>query len=1072
MGFLSFLLRPSEKKKQDQEWEQNGKNKDTYGKFLSFLGQTGNEIARTAINTVPAFKAMGDAQEQVRNTSAKVQQSEKVDQKTKDELRARTESMPDMTGGAKDLAVSFARGVPRAMSTLALGATDAFSTNPDKNIKEIDPSKFDNSVFGQTARALLGSEKIEGPTGEGAKLASSFGADEKTARTIGTYAGVPLAILSVDPRIGGGKAKAGEEVVSTLSKLSKAEDVTKFLSSAKGALGIADDAIKKVAPDLAKATNADDINRILKGAGATFGKTDEAAAGVKVYRGSKGNVVEETKDFGKTLDVAGDQKQLIEKLAASGNKDAQRVLDEANGFGGRIQYKNADEVIKKELGGQYDAIRYSNDQLPGKGVEYHNLTDNRFYSENPDVAKQYAMQSRKAKYATESQIGDEVIDTAKASEPTGPKNQAEYLVDTLKNLGVQTPDSVGTAISEVGTAKRSTPVTSFLEGMKSPGKVLTSHFGAKGGDVAYELQKSAHTVEQGQQVVAPIIENTTKLMKQVAKTDAGKKEVSRRIYSALEDRANADQYLKSDTEKQLFDQVAEFFDIFKEERASRGLAVVGENYGPRAQIMDALTAPDRMMQQVSQAFKRDTTSPFSKERTKEIAGEIDNTDIIGMMQRYANSQLKEFGYTPAMQKAQEALSEINPAYLTDKSYNKQGIDYLQRMFQDALSPQQTTKVERMANKALQTTYKNALSFNPRFIAQNFTQRWLSKAETSMDARSLARKMDGDTLTDLRSGLSSGDNPFFTELSGIEGSGVKLRAPGPLNVSNKVEIKNITTAYDRGASQAIVDSPAYKEALKSGMKPAEAARKALEDPTTKDLAQRAGNMLVNRTQFGANLMAKPEFFRSGGMLWGILPKSFVKQYGRFQAGIIENIGDFMSMKKAREYDILQRGNPAETQIVDYKRSAEALQGAVKDMTKAVKRGEIQGVELADIQLYKKQLDNAVKILDKEIKANSQIRGAKKVSQYAKMWAAATAIQFLFSGGGEGSLERSAKYASPVNVPSKDQNPLTVPAPSITKLFSDNQSARTRAALNFVPGVGLAVNRARDFNNLYKTLTGSE
>jgi hypothetical protein len=971
MGFLNFLLRPSEKKKQDQEWEQNGKNKDNYGKFLSFLGQTGNEIARTAINTVPVFKATSDAQEQIRMASDKAQQSGKLDQKTKDELKARTESMPDMTGGAKDLAVSFARGVPRAISTLALGATDAFSTNPDKNIKEIDPSKFDNSVFGQTAKALLGSEKIEGPTGEGAKFGESLGMDEKTARKFGTVAGVPLAVLSVDPRIGGGKAKAGEEVVSTLSKLSKAEDVTKFLSSAKGVLGLADDAIKKVAPDLAKATKSDDINRILKEAGASFGKSDTAA------------------------DVA----------------------------------NQADNVAP--------AVR----SVDGMG---------------PNVP----------------QIADQAVDTAKASESAGPKNQAEFLVDTLKNIGVQIPDSVGTAMGEVGAVKRSTPVTSFLESMKSPGKVLTSHFGAKGGDVAYELQKSAHTVEQGQQVVAPIIQDATKLMKKVNKTDAGRKEVSRRIYSALEDRANADNYLQSDTEKELFTKVAEFFDIFKEERQARGLAVVGENYGPRAQIMDALTAPDRMMQQVSQAFKRDTVSPFSKERTREIAGEIDNTDIVGMMQRYANSQLKEFGYTPAMEKAQEALSQIDPAYLTDKSYNKQGIDYLQRMFQDALSPQQTSKVERLANKALQTTYKNALSFNPRFIAQNFTQRWLSKAETSMEARTLARKMDGDTLTDLRSGLASGDNPFFTELSGIEGSGVNPRKPGPLNVSNKVEMKNITTAYDRGASQAIVDSEQYKAAIQSGMKPQEAARKALEDPTTKDLAQRAGNMLVNRTQFGANLMSKPEFFRSGGMIWGILPKSFVKQYGRFQAGIIENIGDFMNLKKAREYDILQRGNPAETQIVDYKRAAEAFQGGLKDMTKAVKRGEIQGVTPDEMKLANNQINSLVKILDKEIKANSQIRGAKKVSQYAKMWAAATAIQFMFSGGGEGSLERSAKYASPVNVPSKDQNPLTVPAPSITKLFSSNEGARNRAALNFVPGVGLVVNRARDFNNFYKTITGGE
>lgn len=1082
MGFLNFLLRPEEKKKQDQQWNSN---QNSYGKFLSFLGQSANEAVHGAFNATPQGNLFNQVKDQAEQANKKVQQSNAgpmVKQATQNEVSKVTSQDPANT--AKDFGVSILRSVPRSAASIGLGLSDKFSTSQDKSVKEIDPSTFQNDFMGQTSRALLGTEKIEGPTSEGAKTAElanlvpGVNLDEGQKRGFGTVAGVPLAVLGLAlPGGTGGKKKIAEEGLTALAGLSKTSEVVTYLNSAKKSLGLSDDVVKRMAPDLAKADTADKVKSVLSKANIGVAKPGKATTAVDSAQPT--NQLFHGSDAGKL------------KVDDMGNINLTHNADDAKTFGTPVQLDSANlnvrPVASKEEMFNIAGNPQAKQKLIDEGVDVISA-DNHSIAINPESLAQKTgnelranprMQSIDSLTANAPKIADQATDTSHALVPAAqatkePKNQAEYLVNTLKELGVQTPEAVGTSISEVGTVKRSTPHTAFLEGMKSPSKVLTSHFGAKGGDIAYELQKSAHAVEQGQQVVAPMIDDAAKLIKHISKSDAGKKETSKRIYAALEDRTNADQYLQTDAEKALFGKVAEFFDMFKEERQVRGLAVVGENYGPRAQLIDALTAPDRMMQQVTQAFKKDTISPFSKERTREIAGEIDTTDIVGMMRRYANSQLKEFGYTPAIKKAEEALSEVNPAHLTDKSYNKQGIDYLQKMFQDALSPQQTTRVERLANKALQTTYRSALSFNPRFIAQNFTQRWLSKAETSLEARSLSRSMDKETLTSLRSGLASGDNPFFTELSGLENSGVKARTPGPFNISNKVEMKNITMSYDRGASQAIVDSEPYKAAIKAGMKPKEAAKQALADPATKDLAERAGNMLVNRTQFGANIMTKPEFFRSGGMLYGVLPKSFVKQYGRFQAGIIENLGDFMSMKKAREYDIMARNNPAESQIVDYKRAAEAVQGAVKDMTKAVKRGEIQHPDLtpANMKLYKNQLDGLVKVLDKEIKGASQVRGHKKVAQYAKMWAAATAIQFLFSGGGEGSVERSARYASPVNVPSKDQNPLTVPVPSITKLFSNNPKARTRAALNFVPGVGVAVNRAQDFSKMYKTLTGGQ
>jgi hypothetical protein len=137
-----------------------------------------------------------------------------------------------------------------------------------------------------------------------------------------------------------------------------------------------------------------------------------------VFHGSRVNgkptVAKLEKNFENVLAVKGDQRNLIRALVAAKVPGA-AVINKNFSYGG------ADAFIQKTLGGQYGVIRYSNVQMPEKGVEFHDLTDNRFYAVNEETAKAYAAQTREAKYGTQQ----EVVKGAVAEEPKSVKQIAK-----------------------------------------------------------------------------------------------------------------------------------------------------------------------------------------------------------------------------------------------------------------------------------------------------------------------------------------------------------------------------------------------------------------------------------------------------------------------------------------------------------------------------------------------------------------------------------------------------------------------------------------------------------------------
>jgi hypothetical protein len=132
----------------------------------------------------------------------------------------------------------------------------------------------------------------------------------------------------------------------------------------------------------------------------------------EVFRGSKGKVSSETRDFGEVKVFAGDQRQAVQELASAGNMEAKAILSNPTDF-----FVKSDKLLREVYSKDFDAIQYGNSQLPQKGVEYQDLKTGRFYSEQKATAEAYSLQSRGAKYVDEvSDITAEEIKRIEAEE--------------------------------------------------------------------------------------------------------------------------------------------------------------------------------------------------------------------------------------------------------------------------------------------------------------------------------------------------------------------------------------------------------------------------------------------------------------------------------------------------------------------------------------------------------------------------------------------------------------------------------------------------------------------------------
>jgi hypothetical protein len=455
-----------------------------------------------------------------------------------------------------------------------------------------------------------------------------------------------------------------------------------------------------------------------------------------------------------------------------------------------------------------------------------------------------------------------------------------------------------------------------------------------------------------------------------------------------------------------------------------------------------------------------------------------------MIYGYVNSQLNELAYDAPVKKFKTNFDNITSGNKAQAAHMNDGIDYLRTLVEQAVNPQRKSPVERFAGKLTSNVYGSILPFNVRLAVQNKSQKFVANSRVSGAARSLAKKMDEADLKDLEGGIVFGDSTVYGQLEDInplpKGTRGKLvEKAKKVDPYQRSEADNVLTSYYKGVAQAIVESDQYKAALANGASKKEAAKIALQTPDIKEAAIRRGNVVVNDTQFGASPLARPEMLREEGSIWGVLPKKSVYMFTRFPIGMSQHVLETLNSKNARALEILKNGDPRTVPIAEMRTNYSVLLESMKDAKTAIKEG-------ADINIPENVLDDQIKvvadnlkIIDKEAKKASQIRTGKAVKNLGKMWAAAALIQIIFDGG----LQSFAEDPVAVGGEAISKTNPTVGnriVGSYSPLASISTSAspldrrgdlNERALLNYIPVVGLAVNRGRDIQKIYESLAGS-
>lgn len=227
-------------------------------------------------------------------------------------------------------------------------------------------------------------------------LSGMGGPAKKAGREVLQKLAVETSEVVIEKEIKRLLPELADDVVKTVSKSIAAEkDYTKVAS-------ILDNAVKEVPNGVVTKTEGvasklDESTPITKEKKIITKNISDTAETTSVpkttlYHGSQKTVTPVTKSFERVISFKNDQQDVIKQFAEAGDVQAQKLVDTA--INGRIDYRKADAFLQKRYANSFDAIRYENNQLPTKGVEYHDLKRNQFLSPNPELAKLYAMQNR------------------------------------------------------------------------------------------------------------------------------------------------------------------------------------------------------------------------------------------------------------------------------------------------------------------------------------------------------------------------------------------------------------------------------------------------------------------------------------------------------------------------------------------------------------------------------------------------------------------------------------------------------------------------------------------------------
>jgi hypothetical protein len=142
-----------------------------------------------------------------------------------------------------------------------------------------------------------------------------------------------------------------------------------------------------------------------------------------------------------TLIVPGNQVGLIKQMQQMNVPGSEKILITKQG--NMDDWDMADNFIKDFFKANFKYIRYNQEQMPEKGVDFHDLKDNKFYGTEPKISEQYKKQ-RKAR--------DKKRETA-------PVKPTEEDIAMAQVMGLSVSDYMKTLEKAPDTTKKKKPTT-------------------------------------------------------------------------------------------------------------------------------------------------------------------------------------------------------------------------------------------------------------------------------------------------------------------------------------------------------------------------------------------------------------------------------------------------------------------------------------------------------------------------------------------------------------------------------------------------------------------------------------
>jgi len=648
-------------------------------------------------------------------------------------------------------------------------------------------------------------------------------------------------------------------------------------------------------------------------------------------------------------------------------------------------------------------------------------------------------------------------------------DQGKQPIDTSTSGQIGDVNGFNTAMADYADKNIATTPKTKGDIISRAGEKITNSWnratqlgGRTGAEVAGNILKATKNRADIQEAVSPQLDRIKQLGKEVSNgSQAVKADVGQRINNALEDRANADSYLKTPQEQELYQNISQVLDTYKQKMQESGMPV-RENYTPYEMMSDALDS-DAFAKKGIENKHINTKSGHAKERTSQERSDLNNENIIDLLPKYSNQMANHISFGDVRDSISNA--SFDPHILADKGRTRSAVDYLNKMLQDATPSGEKSVVGKGVEKAAGVYYKNALFMNPKNAAFAQIQKVQAMSETSNEARALAKSLPQDIKEEIHKSRWFGDSTMNQDVLADTPKSKLGQWMRKVDINAKSEESAVRQPFEWGYIDAAMKTDAYKQAIEGGAKPAEAMKAVMADPEASHTAEFSGNRLVNDTMFGANSAARPELLRGNGTV-----KRALGMFQRFGLAQTMYLKDAMSPAETRAIAATMSADPRNVSIAAKRDAMVHYLPKLEDMKKGA------GVKDSSVPWTAKDIDEQIGIVkkaitdtDKVLKQDSGISAPKRLAAVAAMWGSSAAVTALWDGmahygddahkpiTGSDAIAQSdptiLSKVNPLNKYSIERTGLNSPM----NVVSPYGGVNSNSLLNLIPGTGI-VNRA--------------